>query len=200
MTQEELNTQIQSEVKEVIVESSKVIKQYIDNNSIQNPDVREQVKNEIADQIAEKYDFENEKAKLEEASKVAETLLGIFDADESGDITPEEFMNKLNSIYAELETANQLSEDLQALVDRVSSIYTELKDSIANVDGRVTEVANNLSNTNDTLTQLKANVETNYFTKDDVAGALSINKDEIIDEVKSIFGMNTEENGDGATL
>jgi len=27
---------------------------------------------------------------------------------------------------------------------------------------------------------------------------LSINKDEIIDEVKSIFGMNTEENGDGA--
>ena len=200
MTQKELNTQIQSEVKEVIVESSKVIKQYIDNNSIQNPDVREQVKNEIADQIAQKYDFENEKTKLEEASKVADTLLGIFDADESGDITPEEFMKKLNSIYAELEDTKKLSDDLQALVDRVSSIYTELKDSIANVDGRVTEVANNLSNTNDTLTQLKTNVETNFFTKDDVAGALSINKDEIIDEVKSIFGMNTEDNGDGATL
>jgi len=198
MTQEELNTQIQSEVKEVIVESSKVIKQYIDNNSIQNPDVREQVKNEIADQIAQKYDFENEKAKLEEASKVAETLLGIFDSDESGDITPEEFMKKLNSIYAELEDTKKLSDDLQALVDRVSSIYTELKDSITKVDGRVTEVANNLSNTNDTLTQLKTNVETNFFTKDDVAGALSINKDEIIDEVKSIFGMNTEDNGDGA--
>jgi chromosome segregation ATPase len=200
MTQEELNTQIQAEVKEVIVESSKVIKKYIDDNSIQNPDVRAKVEEEIANSIAKKYDFENEKSKLDEASKVAEVLLGLFDTDESGDITPEEFMNKLNSIYAELETTNKLSDDLQNLVDRVSSIYEELKTSIANVDGRVTEVSNALSNTNDTLAQVKTNIETNFFTKDEVSSALTINKDEILDEVKEVFGIVTEDNGDGATL
>jgi len=200
MTQEELNSQIQSEVKEVIVESSKVIKQYIDNNSIQNPDVREQVKNEIADQIAKKYDFENEKTKLEEASKVAETLLGIFDTDESGDITPEEFMNKLNSIYAELEDTNKLSEDLQSLVTTFNTFKDEVAKELGALDGRITTNANAIQNMGNDLAQLKTNVETNYFTKDDVAGALSINKDEILDEVKNVFGIVTEEDGDGATL
>ena len=153
MTKEELQAMTQEELKSLVVETSKVIKQYVDENTISKDEVE----------------------KIEKANTLAESLIGLFDENGDDAISKEEFVNKLNEIYATLSNVK------------------EIKDQITNLAKSIGAISKDVEN-------LKANVETNFFTKDDVAGALSINKDEIIDEVKSIFGMNTEEDGDGATL
>ena len=153
MTKEELQAMTQEELKSLVVETSKVIKQYVDENTISKDEVE----------------------KIEKANTLAESLIGLFDENGDDAISKEEFVNKLNEIYATLNNVK------------------EIKDQITNLAKNIGAISKDIEN-------LKANVETNFFTKDDVAGALSINKDEIIDEVKFILGMNTEDNGDGATL
>jgi len=166
ITKEQLQNEIQAEVKGVIVDSMQIVKRYIDEHSIDNTAKREELKNEIADAIAQKYDFENEKEKLEKASKVADTLLGLFDANEDAEISP--------SIYAQLETTNQINEQLVDLAKEVGSLRSY-------VDAQLQ----------------------NFFTKDDIKEIMTINKDEIVNAVKGIFYPAINENnsnGDGATL
>ena len=172
ITKEQIQQEIQQEVKEVLVSSMEVVKRYVDEHSIDNEAKREELKNEIADAIAEQFDFEGERDKIEKAANVAETLLGIFDTDEDGTINPQEFLDKLNSIYAQLETTNQIKDDLLALAQEVGGLKS-----------RVEAVEANFAN---------------YFTKSEIAEALAINKEEIVTKVAAVFYPNVQE--DGVTL
>ena len=172
ITKEQLQQEIQEEVKEVLVSSMEVVKQYVDEHSIDNEAKREELKNEIANAIAQQYDFEGERDKIEKAANVAETLLGIFDTNEDGTINPQEFLNKLNSIYAQLETTNQIQSDLVELAQQVGA----LSQRIDAVEAKFAD----------------------YFTKQEVLDALTLNKDEIVSAVTNVFYPSAE--GDGATL
>jgi len=200
ITKEQLQNEIQAEVKGVIVDSMQIVKRYIDEHSIDNVAKREELKNEIADAIAQKYDFENEKEKLEKASKVADTLLGLFDANEDAEISPQEFLDKLNSIYAQLETTNKLTDDLANLASQVTDLKSYVDTKIGEINGAINSVKADISTNADEIKTLKANVETNFFTKDDVKAMLVINKDEIVKEVEAIFYPTDDTQGDGATL
>ena len=201
ITKEQIQNEVQEEVKAVIVESMQVVKQYVDDNSIDNTAKREALKTEIENAIAEKYDFENEKAKLDEASKVAETLLGLFDADENGEINPQEFLDKLNSIYAQLDTTTQLGKDVEAVVNSVKDLQSQIDTKIAEVNGSIKAVSNNVAKAQADIQAVEANLTTNFFTKEEVQSALEINKDEIVQAVNDLFYPSTDgDNGDGATL
>jgi len=195
ITKEDIANEVNAEIKELLVESSKVVKQYIDEHSIDNTAKREELKAEIADAIAKKYDFENEKAKLDKASAVAETLLGLFDADENGELDPKEFLSKLDEIYAKLGTTDELQGKLEDLAKQATDLKSELDAKIAEVTGRT-------KTNSDNIAKLQAQI-TNVFTKEEVKEALSINKDEILSAVNDIFyptKENSQDNGDGATL
>jgi len=195
VTKEDIANEVNAEIKELLVESSKVVKQYIDEHSIDNTAKREELKTEIADAIAKKYDFENEKAKLDKASEVAETLLGLFDADENGELDPKEFLSKLDEIYAKLGITDELQGKLEDLAKQATDLKSELDAKIAEVTGRT-------KTNSDNIAKLQAQI-TNVFTKEEVKEALSINKDEILEAVNEVFNStkdNSQDNGDGATL
>ena len=200
ITKEQIQNEIQEEVKEVVVESMKVVKRYIDEHSIDNTAKREELKNEIADEIAKKYDFENEKEKLEKASKVADTLLGLFDANNDAEISPQEFLDKLNSIYAQLETTNKLTDDLKGLAEQVTDLKSYVDTKIGEVNGAINSLKTDISENAEKIKNLEANVKTNFFTKDDIKAMMTINKDEIVKEVEAIFYPTDDTQGDGATL
>jgi len=199
ITKEQIQNEVQAEVKNVIVESMQVVKKYIDEHSIDNVAKREVLKAEIEDAIAKKYDFADEKAKLEEASKVADTLLGLFDADKNGEIDPKEFLNKLNSIYAQLDTTTQLGKDVEAVVNSVKDLQNQIDTKISEVNGSIKAVSDNVAKAQADIQAVEANLTTNYFTKEEIEVALQINKDEIVNEVQNLFYPKTN-NGDGATL
>ena len=195
VTKEDIANEVNAEIKELLVESSKVVKQYIDEHSIDNTAKREELKTEIANAIAKKYDFENEKAKLDKASEVAETLLGLFDADNNGELDPKEFLNKLDEIYAKLGTTDELQGKLEDLAKQATDLKSELDTKIAEVTGRTKTNSDNIS-------KLQAQM-TNIFTKEEVKEALTINKDEILSAVNELFNPTSSDksnNGDGATL
>jgi len=199
ITKEEVQNEIQTEVKAVVTESMQVVKKYVDDNSIDNTAKRDALKTEIENAIAEKYDFENEKAKLDQASKVADTLLGLFDADENGEINPQEFLDKLNSIYANLDTTTQLGKDVEAVVNSVKDLQSQIDTKIAEVNGSIKTVSDNVSKAQADIQAVEANLTTNFFTKEEVQSAIQINKDEIVQAVNDVF-YPSEDNGDGATL
>ena len=201
ITKEQIQNEVQTEVKNVIVESMQVVKKYVDEHSIDNVAKREALKTEIENAIAEKYDFENEKAKLDEASKVAETLLGLFDADKNGEIDPKEFLDKLNSIYAQLDTTTQLGKDVEAVVNSVKDLQNQIDTKIAEVNGNIKAVSDNVAKAQADIQAVEANLTTNFFTKEEIEVALQINKDEIVQAVNDLFYPSTDgDNGDGATL
>jgi len=125
VTKEDIANEVNADIKELLVESSKVVKQYIDEHSIDNTAKRDELKTEIENAIAKKYDFENEKAKLDKASEVAETLLGLFDADNNGELDPKEFLNKLDEIYAKLGTTDELQGKLEDLAKQATDLKSE---------------------------------------------------------------------------
>jgi len=202
VTKEDITNEVNAEIKELLVESSKVVKKYIDEsieyvkeNSIANKVKRDELKTEIENAIAKKYDFENEKAKLDKASEVAETLLGLFDADSNGELDPKEFLAKLDEIYAKLGTTDELQGKLEDLAKQATDLKSELDTKIAEVTGRT-------KSNSDNIAKLQAQI-TNVFTKEEVKEALTINKDEIISAVNEIFNPTSSDksnNGDGATL
>ncbi len=112
ITKEQIQQEVQEEVKSVLVSSMEVVKKYVDEHSIDNQAKRDELKQEIANAIAEQYDFAGQSEQIQKAVSVADTLLGLFDTNEDGTINPQEFLDKLNSIYAQLETTNQIKSDL----------------------------------------------------------------------------------------
>lgn len=205
ITKEDLEAQIQADLKAITLDSLGVVKRYIDENTIVSQDKRDELKAEIADSIAQKFDFDAEAEKIDKASNVADALLGLFDTDGNGNLTGEEVLNKLNDIYAQLQETGKLSEDLQNVVKQVTDLKSYADSKIGEVQGAIKTVAGDISGLKDRATQMEADLSTNYFTKDDVKNALAVNKDDILTEVKNLFGYTDSattdtSNGDGATL
>ncbi len=151
MTKEELKQLTQEELKTIAVETSKVIKQYIDENTISPEQVEE----------------------LEKANKLAESLLGLFDSNEDGAITLDEFVKKLNEIYATLSNVKELKE-------QILSIAKDLGALIERVDA------------------LEKNLSENYFTKAEAEEIFTFDTDSIVSEVRAVFFPETIEDSDGA--
>ena len=200
VTKEELQNEVQAEVKEVIAGSMQVVKKYVDDNSIDNKVKRAELQKEISEAIAKKYDFQNEKVKLEKASSVADTLLGMFDTDGNKEIDPKEFLGKLDTIYSQLDTTNKLSDALKALDGKVLDLKSYADTKIGEVKGKIDTLNTDVSSAKANISALQAKVENEVFTKAEVREALVIEADKIIEEVKSIFYPAKKDNGDGATL
>jgi DNA repair exonuclease SbcCD ATPase subunit len=150
MTAEELQAFNTTQLKEIAVSVAQSVKDYVDNNTLSPEDVE----------------------KLERANTLAESLLGLFDSDEDGSITLEEFTAKLDEIYATLSGVQELQNQI-----------TNLAQNLGALTNRVDTLENNLS--------------TNYYTKSEIETALTVNKDEIIQAVNQVFNPT---DGDGATL
>jgi predicted transcriptional regulator len=151
MTAEEIKQLTQEEMKTIVVETSKVIKQYIDENTISPEQVEE----------------------LERANKLAESLLGLFDSNEDGAITLDEFVQKLDEIYATLSSVKELK-------DQILNIAKDLGALVGRVDA------------------IESNLTENYLTKSDVESILTIDTDSIIGEVRNVFFPETVADSDGA--
>jgi len=202
ITKEELQSQVQEEVKEVIVESMNVVKKYVDDNSIENVAKREVLKTEIADAIAKKYDFEAEKEKLEKANGVAETLLGLFDADKNGEVSPDEFLKKLDAVYTKLKVTAELSDEVKGLAKDVADLKPYIDAKVSELNGSIKTVSDATAKAQAEVDEVKADLATNFFTKEEVQASMVIAKDEIVKAVNDLFYPSTDssDNGDGATL
>jgi len=187
ITKEELQQEIHDEIKELLVESAQIVKQYVDEHSIDNPAKRDELKTEIANYIAQKYDFEAEKAKLEEASKVAEALLKVFDENEDGSLDVKEVLDKLSAVADNTKKIEDIEKEISGISTTIDNIQKLIGDKVAELKGYVEAVKADLAKTDATVREVEARLNTQYFTKEEVKVALTINKDDIIVDVRKVF-------------
>jgi len=187
VTKEELQQEIQNEIKELLVESAQIVKQYVDEHSIDNPEKREELKTEIADYIAQKYDFEAEKEKLEKASEVAEALLKVFDEDNDGGLDAKEILDKLAAVTENTQKIEDIEKEISGISETIENIRNLIGDRLAELKGYVDAVKADLAKTDATVKEVEARLNTQYFTKEEVKVALTINKDDIIVDVRKVF-------------
>jgi len=187
ITKEELQKEIHDEIKQLLVESAQIVKQYVDEHSIDNPAKRDELKTEIANYIAQKYDFEAEKAKLEEASKVAEALLKVFDENSDGSLDVKEVIEKLSAVADNTKKIEDIEKEISGISTTIDAIQKLVGDKIAELKGYVEAVKADLAKTDATVREVEARLNTQYFTKEEIKVALTINKDDIVVDVRKIF-------------
>jgi len=135
---------------------------------------------------------------LEKIQAMADSFAKVFDSDEDGKITPEEILAKAVLLQQAIDGVNGRVDAVEAsIADVKSAIEAEIED----LKGRVSALEVNVSKNADAISAVKADLGTNYFTKNEVETALTINFNAAIDAFNAVLFPETDENveaGDGA--
>jgi DNA repair exonuclease SbcCD ATPase subunit len=190
MTDKELQAQLEAEFKEILTESSKVIKQYIDERD-------EATKAELKDEIVKELSGTDGLVdNLEKLQALADAFVKVFDENADGTVTAEEIATKLALLQANID---KVASDLASIDGKYADLTKALEDSLKALEARVNANEINIGKNAQAIAEVKANIENNYFTKEQVVTALSVGTDAMVEAVKSVFYPTTE-TGDGATL
>jgi flagellar motility protein MotE (MotC chaperone) len=190
MTEKELQAQLEAEFKEILTESSKIIKQYIDERD-------EATKAELKDVIVEELSgIEGLNENLEKLQALADAFVKVFDGNEDGTVTADEIVAKLALLQANID---KVASDLANVDEKYADLTKTLEDSLKALEVKVSANEVNISKNTEAIAEVKSNIENNYFTKDQIVTALNVGTEAMVEAVKAVFYPTTEE-GDGATL
>ena len=132
MTPAELNAQLNTDIKQSVLNAVTSIKTYVDGKD-------EVLKSELTEQIvSELSQIEGLGSQLEKIKEMADAFAKVFDENEDGKITPEEILAKLTSLKSEIEKidlrVDKVADDLLGAIDRIKVLE-------ANVSKNAEEIA-----------------------------------------------------------
>ena len=190
MTEKELQAQLEVEFKEILTESSKIVKQYIDERD-------EATKAELKDVIVQELSgIDGINENLEKLQKLADAFVKVFDENEDGNVTAKEIITKLSLLQANID---KVASDLASVDGKYANLTKTLEDSLKALEARVSANEINIGKNTEAIAEVKTNIENNYFTKEQIVTALEVGKDALVEAVRAVF-YPTQETGDGATL
>jgi len=157
------------------------------------------LKTELTEEITKNLSgIEGLGEQLEKIQAMADSFAKVFDSDKDGKITPEEILAKAVLLQQAIDGVNGRVDAVEAsIADVKSAIEAEIED----LKGRVSALEVNVSKNADAISAVKADLGTNYFTKDEVETALTINFNAAVDAFNAVLFPETDENveaGDGA--
>jgi len=157
------------------------------------------LKTELTEEITKQLSgIEGLGEQLEKIQAMADSFAKVFDSNEDGSITPEEIVAKFTLLQQAVDGVNSRVDAVEA---SISDIKSAIESEIEDLKGRVSALEVNVSKNADAISAVKADLGTNYFTKEEVETALTINFDAAIDAFNAVLFPETDENveaGDGA--
>lgn len=166
-SKEELQALNETQVKELLVQSSQIVKKYIDERD-------EATKTELQEVIVDELSgIEGLGSDLEKLKSLSEAFVSVFDADKDGNITPDEIIAKVSLLQANID---KVAGDLSSLDGMVDELKTKLSVNEANIKSAQTDV-----------TTLQATVKNELFTKDEVKEILAVDTGVVIKAVEDVF-------------
>ena len=171
MTPAELNAQLNTDIKQSVLNAVTSIKTYVDGKD-------EILKSELTEQIvAELSEIDGLGGQLEKIKEMADAFAKVFDENEDGKITPEEILAKLTSLKSEIEKidlkVDKVADDLLGAIDRIKVLE-------ANVSKNAEQIA----------------IIKQTFVKNEDLNSIKIDVKSISDAVNDILNPTTD--GDGA--
>jgi ABC-type transporter Mla subunit MlaD len=192
ITAEELQVQLNTQVKETLSCVVTGIKKYVDGKD-------EVLKTELKDVIVKELSgVDGLGAQLEKIKEMADAFAKVFDSDGDGTITPEEILAKLTAVQASID---KVASDVTNLQGDVADLSEALENAIKDLQSKIDALELAVAKNRDEVAAVKADLKTNYFTKEEVKLAISIDAKAICEDVtKILFPENSEEpeGGDGA--
>jgi len=173
VTTEETQELNESTIKQMMVDSSLVIKKYVDER---DSATKSELQQAIVDEMS---GIEGLGENLEKLQELSAAFVSVFDENADGTITPEEIAAKLSLVQANIDAVAKDVEDfgglLSALEDRV--VVTE-----ANLKSAMTDIAG-----------VKATIEEDIFTKAEVQEILTIDSASVVSAVEDVFFPSTDD-------
>jgi len=191
ITCEDLNVEINAKLQEALVKVAGQVKSYVDG---QDAALKGVLKDEIVSELS-KIDGLGEQ--LEKIQAMADAFSKAFDENEDGTITPEEILAKATLLQQAIDGVNGRVDALTAnTADVKAAIEKEIEDLKARVAALETQTAQN----RDEIAAVKADLGTNYASKECLSKVVDIKVDTLVTSVKNVFFPEVEEEdgGDGA--
>ena len=191
LTCEDLNVQLNTKLKAVLENVTGSFKNYADTSIAE---VKQTLTEEIVKELSE---IEGLGAKLEQIQEMADTFAKVFDENEDGTITPEEILAKAVLLQQAIDGVNGRVDGLTATVEEYKkALDAEIEDLKSRVSALELATAQN----RDEIAGVKADLGTNYVSKDCAEKIVDIKVDELSAAVEAILFPKNNEEGDGATL
>jgi len=166
-SKEELQALNEEQVKSLLVQSSQVVKRYVDER---DEATKSELQGAIVDELSK---VEGLGENLEKLQELSEAFVSVFDENSDGKITPEEIIAKISLVNANID---KVAGDLNSLGDIVGDLETKIAVNETNIKSTQTDVAT-----------LQATVNNELFTKDDVRQILTVAGDAVVKAVEDVF-------------
>lgn len=178
LTPKELETQIVASEKSLILKVAQIIKKYTDNTVQVTAD---NLKKEVVDNLSK---VEGLGAKLEKIQAMADAFEKVFDKNDDGTITADEIVAKLSAIQANIE---KVEANVEAQAKKEADDIANVLKTAAELKGRIDANVNSIEKVGDSVKEVTANLNTNYYTKDEITQIVTIASTEIEKEVEKLF-------------
>jgi len=192
ITVEEIKNKLNTDLQNFGTQLATSLVKYVDG--------REAVlKEELVEEITKNLsNIEGLGEQLEKIKEMADAFAKAFDENEDGTITPEEILAKATLLQKAIDGVNVRVDTVEASIEDVKkAIEAEIED----LKERVGALEINVSKNTSAITEVKAELATNYFTKDDVNEIIAVDFNVALDSFnKVLFPEPTDDtaSGDGA--
>jgi len=179
-SKEELQALNEEQIKALLVQSSQVVKRYVDERD-------EATKSELQEAIVnELSEVEGLGENLEKLQELSKAFVSVFDENSDGKITPEEIIAKVSLVNVNIE---KVAGDLTSLGDIVEALESNVAVNTQNIKTTQTDVAG-----------LQATVNNDLFTKEDVRQILTVAGDAVVKAVEDVFFPASDSSNGGNAL
>jgi copper chaperone CopZ len=155
------------------------------------------LKTELTEEITKNLSgIEGLGEQLEKIQEMADAFSKAFDGNEDGKITPEEILAKAVLLQQAIDGVNGR---VDAITASVADVKSAIEKELENLKGRVSALEVNTAKNSDDIAEVKANITTNYFTKEELGQVLCFEINSAIENFnKVLFPEVKTEEGDGA--
>jgi len=189
LTCEDLNVTLNAKLQESLSVVVSGIKQYVDGKD-------EVLKTELTEQIVKELtEIDGLGAKLEQIQEMADTFSKVFDENEDGTITPEEILAKAVLLQQAIDGVNARLDNTNTTLEAYKKALDE---EIEDLKSRVSALEVSTAQNRDEIATVKADLSTNYISRECAEKMIDIKVDGVKSLVTSILYPDTEEEGDGA--
>ena len=184
ITCEDLNVQLNAKLKLVLERVAEGFKGYTDTSIA---DVKKTLTEEIVKELS---GVEQLGKDLEKIKGYADSFAKVFDGNEDGTITPDEILAKATLLQQAIDGVNARLDKSDATFE---TYVKEVAEKFAELEDRIKALELNEAQNRDEIANVKADLSTNYISKDCVDKIVDIDVDNIVDSVLGRLNPTTED-------
>ena len=183
ITAEELKQNVETELQSFGKQIAQGVVKYVEGKEAV---LKTELKEEIVKQLS---GVEGLGEQLEKIQEMADAFAKAFDENEDGVITPQEILAKATLLQKAIDGVNARVDNISIDVEGFKKAF---EDKLAEYKDKVSALEVNTAKNTDAIAEVKANISTNYFTKEEVNEVLTLDFSKAIEAFNEVLFPETD--------